>query len=245
MSQLSPRLAGLAAWVPLGSRLLDVGTDHALLPIALVQSGRVVSAVASDIARGPVERARDNVRQAGLEAQIAVRQGPGLSTVSAGEVDVIVIAGMGGGTAAGILEEAPDIARCATRLLLQPMNGAARLRRCLLDLGFETVEEDMVEEGARSYQLMAVEPRPKPGGERPRASWLTLAFGPVNLRRTGDERVRRAVWEEREHMSGIVDRLAAAPEGSEAARRRVELEARIHEADAWLHLGAQREEGGR
>lgn len=60
---LSQRLSAAAAWVPLGARLCDVGTDHAALPIRLMQEGRVRRAIATDIRQGPLDRARGNVER--------------------------------------------------------------------------------------------------------------------------------------------------------------------------------------
>ena len=68
--KLPPRLAAIAALVPDGARLADVGTDHALLPIRLLLDGKIQSAVATDIRPGPLSRAKENACAAGVSGRI-------------------------------------------------------------------------------------------------------------------------------------------------------------------------------
>ena len=93
--ELSPRLQLLADWVSQGARLADVGTDHAYLPVWLTLHGRVTSAIASDLRKGPLERARETGRTYGAEG-IDYRLGDGLAFIRPEEADTIAIAGMGG-----------------------------------------------------------------------------------------------------------------------------------------------------
>ena len=100
MNTLDKRISAVAALVRQDSRLADIGTDHAYLPVYLVQAGVCPSAIASDIGAGPLDAARRTVTENGLTSEIALRLGNGLATVSAGEVEDIAIAGMGGETIA-------------------------------------------------------------------------------------------------------------------------------------------------
>lgn len=148
---LSARLKALAAHIRPGSRLADVGTDHAYLPIYAVQQHICPSAIATDIRSGPVACAKEHVAAAGLSACIDVRKGDGLSTVKPGEVDDIVIAGMGGEMIAAILETAPFVRDPRIRLLLQPMSRPEKLREYLLTHGFSLEWEEIICEGERLY----------------------------------------------------------------------------------------------
>ena len=130
--ELTPRLRLLADWVPPGARLADVGTDHAYLPVWLVQNGVCPAAIAADLRPGPLEAARRHVAAAGLEDRISLRLGDGLAPVFPGEADDIVIAGMGGETIAAILSAADWLADARLRLVLQPMSRAEETRRGLL-----------------------------------------------------------------------------------------------------------------
>lgn len=63
------RLNTLAKMVDSGSRVADIGTDHAYLPIELVKSGKIDYAVASDVAKGPLDNAKTDIMEAGLDKQ--------------------------------------------------------------------------------------------------------------------------------------------------------------------------------
>ncbi len=157
MITLDKRLSAVAALVRRGSRLADIGTDHAYLPAYLVQTGVCPSAIASDIGAGPLEAARHTVTANSLTNEIALRLGDGLSTVSAEEVDDIAIAGMGGETIAAILEAAPFVKDRRLRLILQPMTRAEDLRRWLLHNGFSVLEEHLIRDGRHLYPVLAAE----------------------------------------------------------------------------------------
>ena len=116
--KLPPRLAAIAALVPDGARLADVGTDHALLPIRLLLDGKIQSAVATDIRSGPLSRAKENAYAAGVQDLSCVLC-DGLTGISPDSVDTVVIAGMGGENIAAILRAAPWACRNAL-CILQP-----------------------------------------------------------------------------------------------------------------------------
>ncbi len=151
------RLLTAATLVRPGSRMADIGTDHAYLPIYLVESAICPAAIASDIRPGPADSARKNVATAGLSAQIDVRLGDGLSGISPDEVDDIVIAGMGGETIATILQAAEWVKNAHYRLVLQPMTRPEELRRWLLTNGFAILCERLVADGHHLYTVMAAE----------------------------------------------------------------------------------------
>ena len=152
--ELSPRLEMTASLVPSGARLADVGTDHAYLPAALLLEGRIPSAIASDLRRGPLERARETAAAFDLKEKISFRLCDGLSGVGPEEVDAIVIAGMGGETIAAILAAAPWTADGKHRLLLQPMTRAWELRAFLADNGYAITREALVRDRGTLYPVM-------------------------------------------------------------------------------------------
>lgn len=152
---LSLRLHAAAAWVPPQARLCDVGTDHATLPIWLMQQGRVRSAVATDIRPGPLERARRNVERYGYGGQIALRLCDGLAAVRPEEADAVTICGMGGNMMASILAAAPWT-RENTALILQPMKSQDELRRWLAGHGYVIRRERVLWEEGHWYTLLDV-----------------------------------------------------------------------------------------
>jgi tRNA (adenine22-N1)-methyltransferase len=169
MITLSERLQTVASFVPDGSRLADIGSDHALLPVWLMQVGRVRTAVAGELNEGPYLAAAKQVREAGLESSIAVRRGDGLEVLAPGEVDCVVIAGMGGSLIAHILQAGvgklagvgvsggAGEAGGVKRLILQPNVGADRVRQWLLDWSWVLIVEDIVEEDGKIYEILVAE----------------------------------------------------------------------------------------
>src|SRR5690554_6508909 len=93
---LSPRLQIIANHVPKDSICGDIGTDHAYVPIYLIQNNICNGIIATDINRGPLEIAKEQIEAAGYKDQIETRLGNGLKPIKPGEVDCVVIAGMGG-----------------------------------------------------------------------------------------------------------------------------------------------------
>ena len=141
--KLPPRLAAIAALVPDGARLADIGTDHALLPIRLLLDGKIQSAIAADIRPGPLSRAKENACAA-MVTNLSCVLCDGLTGISPDSVDTVVIAGMGGETICTILAAAPWL-REGRRLILQPQSKAAELADWLWRSGF-TIEDVPVEE---------------------------------------------------------------------------------------------------
>ena len=141
--------------IPAGSRLADVGCDHAYVPIAAVGSGLSVFAYASDVREGPLERARGNVEAAGLSERIVLALADGLHGAEAYRPDAVVIAGMGGELIARIIDEAPFLRTPAVTLILQPMTSPYELRSYLFTHGFGAVRERLACEDGRIYQLLS------------------------------------------------------------------------------------------
>lgn len=151
---LSPRLRLLADWVRPGARIADVGTDHAFLPVWLLLHGRVVSAIASDLRRGPLDRARETGHIHGIETGIDYRLCDGLCAISPEEADTIVVAGMGGETIVAILAAAPWTGDGAHTLLLQPMTRAEELRAFLSSHGYRITREALVWDRGTLYPVL-------------------------------------------------------------------------------------------
>ena len=170
---MSKRLELVASLVPQGSILLDVGSDHAYLPIELVERGQIEGAIAGEVVDGPYQSAVKNVEAHGLKEKIQVRLANGLAAFEeADQVSVITIAGMGGRLIATILEEGLDKLASVERLILQPNNREDDLRIWLEDHGFQIVAESILEEAGKFYEILVVE-----AGEM-HLSASDLRFGP-------------------------------------------------------------------
>lgn len=155
--KLSRRLSALAEWVPQGARFADIGTDHALLPVYLAGKGQVAYAVAGDVHAGPVEAARRQVSEAGLEGVVSVRLGDGMSVLSPGEVDTVAIAGMGGSLMVRILDQAGESLNGVHTLVLSPHVAEDAVRRWLVQHDFVIDQEILLEEDGVIYTLIRAE----------------------------------------------------------------------------------------
>ena len=170
---IGDRLEAIGKLVPQGCVLADIGTDHAYLPVWLLEQGKIASAIAGDIAEGPCLAAKNTVSMYGMKGKVEVRLGSGLKVLQAGEADCIAIAGMGASTMIEILEADMPLAVEAKRLVLQPMAGAASLRKWLIQNGWHIVAEDLVADGRHLYEIMGVE-----RGESEAFSDAVLEIGP-------------------------------------------------------------------
>lgn len=156
--ELPVRLKVIADYIPAGSRVADIGTDHGLLPVYLIKNEIAPSVIASDLNKGPLEAAKKNVLKWALSDLIHLRLGNGLETLAEGEADAIIIAGMGGGTIRNILEASYSIAKSAKRLVLQPMGDAGPLRLWLVQKGWMIRDESAVKEDGMIYEIICAEP---------------------------------------------------------------------------------------
>ncbi|HHW41288.1 MAG TPA: SAM-dependent methyltransferase [Syntrophomonadaceae bacterium] len=159
--KIAERLARIAGYVIPGVPVADIGTDHALLPVYLVQRGISNRVIAGDLNRGPLDAARTTVARYGLEKLIDIREGDGLQVLQPGEAAVIVIAGMGGAKIRDILAASPEVLKGVKRLILQPQGGEALLRRWLLENNWALTDEELVCEDSRFYIIIVSEPLPQ------------------------------------------------------------------------------------
>lgn len=155
---LSERMLRTAAMVSHGNRTADVGCDHAYTSIYLVTHGIAPYVVAMDVNAGPLARARENVERFGCEEEIELRLSDGLAALAPGEVDTVLIAGMGGPLMERILSACPDIVEGIKELVLQPQSEIEEVRRFLHGRGFRIMAEDMLFEEGKYYVILRAEP---------------------------------------------------------------------------------------
>ena len=154
--KLSPRLKTIADLIPADHRVADVGTDHAYIPVYLREQGHKEHIIASDINQGPLDNAISTIASNQLSGAIETRLGGGLVPYSIGEIDTAIIAGMGGILISQILEASMDVAMELDMLILQPMQAQDELREWLLSHSFSIVDEKLVKEGRKYYEIIVV-----------------------------------------------------------------------------------------
>ena len=148
---LDSRLLSAARFVRQGAVFADIGTDHAHLPIFLLKERIISRAVLSDINRGPLESARDNLSGAGLLSCVDLRLTDGARELSGLGITDAAICGMGGELIARIIKDAPWLCDGDIRLILQPMTRVAHLRRALASMGFKIEGETHSEADGKNY----------------------------------------------------------------------------------------------
>ncbi|MBR4642162.1 MAG: SAM-dependent methyltransferase [Selenomonadaceae bacterium] len=154
---MDSRMQAVLNFVEAGSRVADIGADHGYLSIELIKSGRAVKVIATEKNIAPFEALKKNISAAGFENFIEVRLGDGLKIFSAGEVDTICIAGIGGALITKILDDAPEVVQSARQVILQPMNAAKKIREHLAKNDWVIVDEDLAEAGGFIYEIICAE----------------------------------------------------------------------------------------
>ena len=191
--RLGNRLNCIATYVPQNAKLADVGTDHAYLPIYLVENEQIDFAIATDIVQGPCEAAKKSVEKYTLQNKISVRQGDGLSSVNKGEIDTVVVAGMGGSSIVDILAKGSEVLLAVTTLVLQPMTEGFLLRKWLCENNWLITNEDLVVEGERLYEIIVTKK-----GVAKQLNNIELLVGPILLKK-GHVLLKK-------HFQNIIDR---------------------------------------
>lgn len=152
--KLDPRLACVSSCVEKGSYIIDVGTDHAYVPIFLCKSGVIDKAVASDIREGPLKIAKENISKFGLSSKIDTLLCSGLEKAHLYPgINCVVIAGMGGDMIVSILKGNEELSKKAF-LILQPMTHYVQLRKFLFENGYEIKKEKLAKDEHRVYQVI-------------------------------------------------------------------------------------------
>ncbi|MBE5990034.1 MAG: SAM-dependent methyltransferase [Paenibacillaceae bacterium] len=154
--KLSKRLGMIASFVPGGSRVADIGTDHGYIPIHLVQEGIAKSAIAMDVRKGPLLRAQTHIKEAGLTDLVEVRLSDGLLKLEKNQADCVVIAGMGGELIIHILEEGRHLWDSISYWVLSPHSELYKVRKFLAEHEFSIRRETMIKEDGKYYSVMGV-----------------------------------------------------------------------------------------
>lgn len=156
MTLLSKRLQAVYQMVDKNTRVADIGSDHAYLPVELIETNIASFAIAGEVAKGPMSRSKEDVDKFGLSEEIDVRLGDGLAVINENDkIDTVVIAGMGGILIKDILTRATQeqLSNVKT-LVLQPNIGEPLVRHWLVDNNFKIVDESIIAEEHHVYEII-------------------------------------------------------------------------------------------
>lgn len=154
--ELSKRLNAVAAMVTPGNVVCDVGCDHGYVSIYLIRTKKSPKVFACDVNKGPLERAEEHIRAAGLSDYIELRLSDGLVNMPEGKADTLICAGMGGRLVMKILSDSIEKVKQLKELVLQPQSEIQLVREYLRRLGFVIDKEDMVAEDGKYYPILHV-----------------------------------------------------------------------------------------
>lgn len=152
------RLERVAAHMPAGAHLADIGSDHAYLPVALLRRGVIAAAVAGEVALTPLRAAERTVGENGLEQRISVRLANGLAAIEPEDgITAISLCGMGGETIRDILDSGKARLSGHERLILQPNGGEQPLRQWLMENDYRILCEEVLRENRFYYEIIVAE----------------------------------------------------------------------------------------
>ena len=226
VDKLSKRLERVSTYIPSGAILADIGSDHAYLPCYAIKEGIASQAIAGEVVEGPFRSAVAQVKESGLEEQIAVRKGNGLEVLAAGEASAITICGMGGSLITRILDEGKEKLSGQERLILQPNIGSQFIRKWLMDKDWQLIAEEILEEDGKIYEILVAEkgePNKPYDGQNAEAAIL---MGPYLLK--GQNEVFKKKWnQELTHWRRIIRQVEES--GNERSMEKKEELARLIE----------------
>ncbi|MEE1218788.1 MAG: class I SAM-dependent methyltransferase [Ruminococcus sp.] len=153
-SIIDDRLRLCASFVRDGSRLADIGTDHAYLPVWLCRIGKCSCAIAADVNPEPLKRGYETIADAGMTDLVKTRLSDGLKEINIDEADDIVIAGMGGELIAKIILESAFKNDSSKHFILQPMTKSEYLIKWLCDNGFSIIKQDCCVAAKKCYTVI-------------------------------------------------------------------------------------------
>ncbi len=153
---LSDRMQALTDMVTPGTVITDVGCDHGFVSVYLVQKGISPRVIAMDVRSGPLDRAKEHIREYGLQDKIETRLSDGLQKLNTGEAEGMICAGMGGPLMEKILTEGREQARSFRELILQPQSEIPHFREFLMEEGYLLLDENIIYEEGKYYFMMKV-----------------------------------------------------------------------------------------
>ena len=168
--RLSKRIYALADSVIDGDSIADIGTDHGYVPMILMKQGRSPRVIMSDISEGSLAKAKETFSACRLDGAVSesdFRVGDGLQTIGHGEVDELIIAGLGGHTIKSILADDEAKSKSFGRIILQPRKHSGTLRYYLFTHGWDVESEKLAEEGKFACEIITAVPADEAVREAP------------------------------------------------------------------------------
>ena len=146
------RIKALASLVDKDSRLVDIGTDHALLPIYLYENEITKKVTGSDISSNALEFAKNNLKKHNLSDKIKLIVSDGFTNLN-DEYDTAVISGMGTDTIKKIL----DRNNLPKKLIISSHKNVDELRLFMNKKGYKIIKEITLKDNDIYYDMIKYE----------------------------------------------------------------------------------------
>lgn len=151
--KISNRLKTIASFVEDDSYVFDVGCDHALLDIFLVQNKKNIKVVASDINPNPLKFAENNIALYGVSDKVQISLGNGLTNIPS-NVDTIIISGLGGLTINDVFKRDIDKLVNIKTIILSPHSDIYSVRKYVTSIGYKIVDEILLQDQKKIYTVI-------------------------------------------------------------------------------------------
>lgn len=158
---LSKRLQKAASFVQGLNSIADIGSDHSYLAKYLLDENIISYALCVEAVLGPYNKSIINLKDYIKQDKADVVLSYGINDVSPDIIDGVIIAGMGGNLILEILSRDLEKIKKFKKLILQPQNAQSDVRRFLHSNGLEIINEAVVIEKNKFYEIICAEPADK------------------------------------------------------------------------------------
>lgn len=223
------RIKTIISFIEKNSIVADIGTDHGVVPIYLLEENISKKVIATDISQNSLDKLENKLAEKPSDLNIVTRCSDGLKDIKPYEADTIVISGMGGFLIEDILSSSLEVAKSSSKLILQPNNSIDHLRGWLNRKGFVIQKEkDLFEKGIY-YSVLCVR-----SGLEEKYSPIELKYG-RSLINSKSAVLREYLMMQQSEKEGIVKQLER--NDSISIRERItELKKDIEEIDEVLKI---------
>ncbi|PPE05061.1 tRNA (adenine22-N1)-methyltransferase [Entomoplasma ellychniae] len=152
---LSKRLSKVADLINDCNNVADIGTDHAYLPIFLVQNSKAKCAFAIDVNSEPLAEALKNIQLANLTNKITTIKSNGFDFINNKDIslDVVTICGLGSPTIVNILS---SWKKPQGQIIVCSNTEVSPIRQWAFKNNFEILFEDFFVDQKKHYWLLQI-----------------------------------------------------------------------------------------
>ncbi len=212
MNFLSKRLSIIKDLVPKGI-VADIGADHGKLIISLVEDGKADYGYAIENKKGPFDTLQRAISSSSVSSRITPMFSDGITDLPS-DVNVIVLAGMGGATIIDILYSHREKLKNVEYIVVDAHTSIGEIRRAIVPLGYQIDEEQILLEDGTYYEIIRFKK-----GEITSYSDTEYDFGPILVKNKSDDFIQKWSFRIKE-----IDTLLANPVIPDERKQQLTLE---------------------